>query len=73
MKYFKYIIMSLVLVAAATSCSDRDVEFPWEPVDTSTKAFVQIMYMGPVSSVAANNIYKITLKMPYPVPDRIIY
>lgn len=61
MKYLKYIIMSLVLVAAATSCSDRDVEFPWEPVDTSTKAFVQIMYMGPVASVAANNIYKITL------------
>ena len=61
MKYFKYIIMSLVLVAAATSCSDRDVEFPWEPVDTSTKAFVQIMYMGPVTNVAANNIYKITL------------
>ena len=61
MKYFKYIIMSLVLVAAATSCSDRDVEFPWEPVDTSTKAFVEIMYMGPVTTAAANNIYKITL------------
>lgn len=61
MKYFKYIIMSLVLVAAATSCSDRDVEFPWEPVDTSTKAFVQIMYMSPMKTAAANNIFKIML------------
>ncbi len=60
MKIFKYIAAALALTAVFTSCKDREVEFPMDKVDSS-KAMVQVMYMEPVGTTAAEKIYRIEL------------
>ena len=56
MKYFKYIAVLLLLAVTMGACDKQDVDFMAEPVDESTKAFVQICYYAPVSTAAANNM-----------------
>lgn len=60
MKIFKYIIASVALCASMASCSDKDVEFPMNPVEPG-KAMVQVMYMEPMGTTTNVKIYRIDL------------
>lgn len=60
MKYLKYLVLSLLAVLTATSCTKDDPELNWEDADTS-QAFVQVYYMSLVSTASTNNIKYITV------------
>lgn len=61
MKYIKLLAMTLLMCFVASSCSEQDPDFSWEPVNTSNKARVQVMYMTPVASAVANRIYRLVI------------
>ena len=58
MKYLNYIAF-LVLLAIASACSDKNVEYNMEPVDTAHQAELQIFYMTPKTAVSSNYIYQV--------------
>lgn len=60
MKYFKYLVLALIVGFTVSSCSKDQPEYPWEPADTD-KAFVQIYYMSLVKNTSANNIKYVTI------------
>jgi len=60
MKYFKYIAI-LLLVAVMGACSEKEISYMAEPVDESSKAYLQIGYYAPVTAGAANYIYYVAL------------
>ena len=60
MKYFKYLVLALIVGVVASSCKQDEPDYPWEPADTS-KAFVQVYYMSLVGSGSANNIKYLTI------------
>lgn len=60
MKYLKYLVLSLLAVLTATSCTKDEPELGWKPADMD-QAFVQVYYMSLVSTASANNIKYITI------------
>ena len=61
MKYFKYIALLLLVAVTMGSCEKKDVSYMAEPVDESSKAYVQVGYYAPVTAGAANYMYFIDL------------
>ncbi len=59
MKFLKYISICLLAVIAA-SCSKEDIKYPIEDVDPS-QAQIQVAYMCPKASIAANYIYTVVI------------
>lgn len=60
MKFFKYLVLTIIVGLAASSCTQNEPRFPWEDADTS-KAFVQVYYMSLVKNESANNIKYLTI------------
>ena len=61
MKYFKYIALLLLVAVTMGSCDKKDVSYMAEPVDESSKAYIQIGYYEPVTAGAANYMYFIDI------------
>lgn len=60
MRYFKYLVLALIVSLVSTSCEKDAPEYNWDDADYS-KAFVQVYYMSLVNSTSANNIKYITI------------
>lgn len=60
MKKFRYLLLVLFVGLVAASCNKKEVTYPWDEVGPD-QAQVQIFYMAPITSVAANYIYELTL------------
>ena len=61
MKYFKYIALLLLVAVTMGSCDKKDVSYMAEPVDESSKAYIQVGYYEPVTAGAANYMYYIDI------------
>ena len=61
MKYFKYIALLLLVAVTMGSCDKKDVSYMAEPVDESSKAYIQVGYYEPVTAGAANYMYFIDI------------
>lgn len=61
MKYFKYIALLLLVAVTMGSCDKKEVSYMAEPVDESSKAYIQIGYYEPVTAGAANYMYFIDI------------
>ena len=61
MKYFKYITLLLLVAVTMGSCDKKEVAYMAEPVDESSKAYIQIGYYEPVTAGAANYMYYIDI------------
>ena len=61
MKYFKYIALLLLVAVTMGSCDKKDVSYMAEPVDESTKAYIQVGYYEPITAGAANYMYFIDI------------
>ena len=61
MKYFKYIALLLLVAVTMGSCDKKDVAYMAEPVDESSKAYIQVGYYAPVTAGAANYMYFIDI------------
>ena len=60
MKYFKYLVLAMIVSFVASSCSQNDPRFPWREADAS-KAYVQVYYMSLVANNSANAIKYVTI------------
>ena len=60
MRYFKYLVLALIVSLVSTSCEKDAPEYNWEDADYNN-AFVQVYYMSLVGSGSANNIKYITI------------
>ncbi|MBR6947887.1 MAG: DUF4397 domain-containing protein [Muribaculaceae bacterium] len=61
MKYFKYIALLLLVAVTMGSCDKKEVSYMAEPVDESTKAYIQVGYYEPVTAGAANYMYYVDI------------
>ena len=61
MKYFKYIALLLLVAVTMGSCDKKDVSYMAEPVDESSKAYIQVGYYEPITAGAANYMYFIDI------------
>ena len=61
MKFFKYIALLLLVAVTMGSCDKKDVSYMAEPVDESSKAFIQVGYYEPITAGAANYMYFIDI------------
>ena len=61
MKYFKYIALLLLVAVTMGSCDKKEVSYMAEPVDESSKAYIQVGYYEPVTAGAANYMYFIDI------------
>ena len=61
MKFFKYIALLLLVAVTMGSCDKKDVSYMAEPVDESSKAYIQVGYYEPITAGAANYMYFIDI------------